>query len=416
MAPFDEDDPTTHGFRKNWQQVALLGVLAVFTGSMVGLERSLATLLAKNVFAVASTVAALSFLVTFGLAKALTNLGGGHLADRFGRRRVLILGWLIGIPVPFLILAADTWSTVVLANALLGVNQGLAWSMALNMKIDLAGPHKRGLAAGLNESLGYGGVALVTLLAALLAARYGLRPIPMLVVAGIALVGLALALTVRETRAPRGAPIGVADLMPALRRGLYLDPALATASAGGFATNLKEGLVWGLLPLLLAARGASLAQIGSVSALAALVWAIVQLGAGPLSDRIGRRPIIVTGFLVQAAGLVLLALSTSFRGAIGAAVIIGVGTGLVYPTLIAYVSDAALPRERATALGVYRFVRDLGYVGGALVGGVVADVFGVEEAFLAGALVVVLASVLVAAARPSAGRTSERTLVDAEEA
>lgn len=409
-----EMDPTP-GLRKNWKQFALLGVLVVFTGSMVGFERSLGTLLAKEVFGIASAVAALSFLVAFGLAKAVTNLGGGHLADRFGRRRILLLGWAIGIPVPLIVIFADSWSVVVFANALLGVNQGLAWSMALNMKIDLAGPRKRGLAAGVNESLGYGGVAAVTFLAALLASKYGIRPIPLLVTAGIASAGLLLAFATRETRAPSGPSVSLPDLVPALKRGLFLDPALASASAGGFATNLKEGLVWGLLPLLLASRGASLPEIGAVSALSALAWAIVQLVAGPLSDVVGRRALIVTGFLVQAGGLVLLASSATIPAALAAGVVTGIGTGLVYPTLIAYVSDAALPRERATSLGVYRFVRDLGYVGGALVGGFVADFVGIQEAFLAGAIVVVLAAAFVAAARPSARRVPLSSVVEAEE-
>lgn len=395
-------------------QFVLLGILAVFTGAMVGQERTLATLLAKNVFGVASAVAALSFLVTFGLAKALTNLGAGHLADLYGRKRILVLGWAIGIPVPILIIFAPAWWVVVLANALLGVNQGLAWSMALNMKIDLAGPKRRGLAAGINESLGYAGVALLALVAGLLAARYGIRPVPLLVCAGVAVAGLFLSIAASETHQPSASIRDDASrLGPALKRGLVRDPALASASLGGFATNLKDGIVWGLLPLLLAAQGASFPEIARVVALYPLVWAATQLGTGALSDRVGRKPLIVAGFVVQAGGLVFLAISPG--AAMGAAVVLGLGTGLVYPTLIAHVSDAALPHERATSLGVYRFVRDLGYVGGALVGGLVADRFGIEAAFLAAGGIALGAGTMIAITRASTAHDRTARPVGAEE-
>lgn len=407
QAPAEERE----GVRRNWLQISLLGVLAAFTGSMVGLERTLATLVAKDVFAVVSVLAALSFLVAFGLAKAFSNLAAGRMADRYGRRRILLAGWLIAIPVPLLVAFAPSWPYVVAANALLGVNQALAWSMALNMKIDLAGPRRRGFAVGFNESLGYAGVAGMAYLAAVLATRYGLRPVPFLVTAAFAVVGLALAFAVRETQ-PRLAS-DLAGFGAALRRGIVGDPALASASLGGFATNLKDGLVWGILPLLLAARGVDLPRIGAVVAIYPLVWAVAQLATGPLSDRIGRKALIVPGFLVQAAGLALFILGSEYATSVAAAVVLGVGTGMVYPTLIAFVSDASLPTERATAIGVYRFVRDLGYVGGALLGGALADMMGLRAALLSGVPFVLAAAALVTVSRASTGRGAPNTHPDA---
>jgi MFS family permease len=394
------------GIRRNGRQIALLAVLAAFTGGMVGIERTLATLVARNVFAIASALAALSFLVTFGLAKGFSNLAAGRLADRYGRRRVLVAGWLLALPVPLTVIFAPSWPYVVAANALLGVSQALAWSMALNMKIDLAGASRRGFAVGLNESLGYAGVAASAYVAAVLAAEHGLRPVPFLVTTGLAIAGLALSLLARETAAPRaGATLATpARLGAALRRGLATDPALAAASFGGFATNLKDGLIWGLLPLLLAARGVGLPGIGFVVALYPLVWALSQLATGPLSDRVGRKVLIVPGFLVQALGLGVLVVGTDYASSIVAAIVLGVGTGMVYPTLIAYVSDASLPWERATSIGVYRFLRDLGYVGGAVVGGVLADRVGVEFAIGSGAVFALVAATLLAVSRVSTTR------------
>jgi MFS family permease len=273
------------------------------------------------------------------------------------------------------------------------------------MKIDLAGVKHRGFAVGLNESMGYAGVAIMAYVAAILASTYGLRPVPFLVTAGLAVLGTLLSLTVRETSRRKRASEPRSPLGPALKRGLGADPALAAASLGGFATNLKDGLIWGLLPLLLASRGIDLPRIGFVVALYPLVWALAQIVTGPLSDRIGRKALIVPGFLVQAAGLALLVASHTYIWCVLAACVLGLGTGMVYPTLIAFVGDASLPWERATAIGVYRFVRDLGYVGGAVAGGLLADSFGLGAAFSAGIVLTLLSGVLIMGAR-SATRPS----------
>ncbi len=392
----------------------MLGVLAAFTGSLVGLERALLPLIAKEEFGIASATLALSFLVTFGVAKALANLGAGRFADRFGRRRVLLVGWLFAVPVPVIVILAPSWTWIVAANALLGLNQGLAWSMALNMKIDLAGARSRGLAVGFNESVGYTGVAVAAYASSVLAADFGLRPVPFLMGAGLAVLGLLLALRTPETaRLPRasGPLVGMTD---ALSRGLATDRSLAAASFAGFANNLKDGLLWGLLPLLLLSRGTSIQGIGFVVALYPLTWAIAQFGFGFLSDRIGRKELIVQGFLVQAVGLVLLVLGTTYASTVAAAVALGIGAGMVYPTLIAHVSDVAPGSLRATAIGVYRFTRDLGYVGGALVGGIVADTYGVPLALASGVLFLVAASAAVAIRIPRWTRVPAMTPIPME--
>ncbi|MBI2077107.1 MAG: MFS transporter [Euryarchaeota archaeon] len=387
---------SAEGFRAHWKRIGLLGVLAAFTGCMVGLERALLPLIAKTDFGILSATLGLSFLITFGATKAFANLGAGRLADLYGRRTILILGWLTAVPGPIIIIFAPSWAWVVVANAFLGVNQGLAWSMALNMKIDLAGPARRGLAIGVNESVGYTGVAVAAYLSTWLAAAYGLRPIPFVVGVGLALGGLTLALLTKETMPTTGDPVRRPVKPFALPRGLLRDPRLSTASFAGFANNLKDGLLWGLLPLLLLDRGVSLTGIGFVVALYPFSWAVAQLGFGFLSDLLGRRALIVLGFLTQGLGLALLVAAPAYASTVVAAIVLGLGVGMVYPTLIAYVADGVATSVRATAIGVYRFVRDFGYVGGALVGGVVSDLLGVHWALLSGTLFLGAAGAMVA--------------------
>jgi MFS family permease len=375
------------GLRENRAQFSLLVAITAFVGAMVGLERSVLPLVGRGDFHLASTAAVLSFIVAFGLAKALTNLGAGALAQRAGRRRLLVLGWLAALPVPLLIGVAPSWSWIVAANVLLGVNQGLAWSMTVVMKIDLVGPQRRGLALGLNESAGYGGVALAAGIGGWLAATFAARDV---IVAGGALVAVAglllSALFVRDT----GGHVALeqardhadgADAAPPLRRAFaqatYRVPALRSCSQAGLVNNLNDGLAWGLVPLYLAAHGAHLGQIGLVAAIYPAVWGLGQVGAGHLSDRAGRKPLIVAGMLVQAGALALLAASGgALGGAVAAAALLGVGTALVYPTLIAAISDAVAPVARAPVIGVYRFWRDSGYVVGGLVAGLAADALG----------------------------------------
>jgi MFS family permease len=371
------------GLRENAAQFSLLVAVNAFVGAMVGLERSTLPLIGREDFGLASSAAVLSFIVAFGLAKAFTNLGAGALAQRAGRRRLLIAGWVVALPVPLLIATAPSWAWIVGANVLLGINQGLAWSMTVVMKIDLVGPRRRGLALGLNEAAGYGGVALAAGLSGWLAAEFAARDVLVVAGAGIALLGLAASVVfVRDTAAhvaleQSGRRGGSPPLSTAFADASYRVPALRACSQAGLVNNLNDGLAWGLVPLFLAAHGAGPAAVGLVAAIYPGVWSIAQIGTGAWSDTVGRKPLIVAGMLVQAAALAGLALSEGdIAAAAAAAAALGLGTALVYPTLIAAMSDAVSPVARAPIVGVYRFWRDMGYALGALVAGAAADALG----------------------------------------
>jgi MFS family permease len=379
------------GLRENRAQFSLLVLVNAFVGAMVGLERSTLPLIGRESFHLTSSAAVLSFIVAFGIAKALTNLGAGALAARAGRLRLLIAGWAVALPVPLLIATAPSWAWIVAANVLLGINQGLAWSMTVVMKIDLVGPRRRGLALGLNEAAGYGGVAIAAGLSGWLASQFAARDV--LVVAGAVIAVIAFLLSifvVRDTAAHvaleqahqhPGADETPPRLREAFARATWRVPALRSCSQAGLVNNLNDGLAWGLVPLYLAAHGASVAQIGLVAAVYPGVWSVAQVATGHWSDTVGRKPLIVAGMLLQAAALALLALSAGdVATAAGAAVLLGLGTALVYPTLIAAMSDAVSPVARAPIVGVYRFWRDLGYALGAVIAGVVADALGYSGA------------------------------------
>jgi MFS family permease len=375
------------GLRENLAQFALLVAVNAFVGAMVGLERSTLPLVGREDFQLTSSAAVLSFIVAFGLAKAVTNLGAGALAQRAGRRRLLIAGWALALPVPLLIAVAPSWAWIVAANVLLGVNQGLAWSMTVVMKIDLVGPRRRGFALGLNEAAGYGGVALAAGVSGWLAAEFAARDV--LVVAGAAIAVTAFLVSVLFVR-DTGAHVALEqadhhpdahDAPPRLRKAFadasYRSAGLRSCSQAGLVNNLNDGLAWGLVPLFLAAHGAGAAQIGLVAAIYPGVWSVTQIATGHWSDTIGRKPLIVAGMLLQAGALALLAVSDGDLAiAAGTATLLGLGTALVYPTLIAAISDAVSPVARAPVVGVYRFWRDMGYALGALIAGGVADAIG----------------------------------------
>jgi MFS family permease len=382
------------GLRANARQFALLVVLNGFVGAMVGLERSVLPLLGQEDFGVASRSALMSFVAAFGIAKEVTNLAAGRLADRVGRKRLLTIGWLLAVPVPILIATAPNWGFVVAANVFLGLSQGLAWSMTIVMKIDLAGPRRRGFALGLNESAGYLGVAAAAFASGALAASFAPRTVIWVGAAALAILGTVLTVIfVRDTAGHVVEEQRTHKRVEAIRR-----PVLLACSQAGLVNNLNDAIVWGLAPIYLAAHGASASRIGAVAALYPAVWGIGQLLTGWLSDHTSRKPLIVAGMLVQAGALTLLAGSGgAFAPALVAAALLGAGTALVYPTLIAAVSDAVQPVERAQAVGVYRFWRDFGFVAGALTGGFVADAFGAEEAILAVAALTAGSGVWVAA-------------------
>ena len=386
------------GLRPNWRQFALLVAINAFVGGVVGVERSTLAPLAEHDFQVATRTAILSFLVTFGLTKAAANLAAGGLADRFGRRRVLLAGWLCALPVAPLIILAPSWAWVVVANVFLGVNQGLAWSMTVNMKIDLVGPRRRGFALGLNEAAGYVAVSVAAAAAGFLAANYGLRPAPFVFAAALAVAGLLLSLFAGETAGHvalesggnhQHAPLGRVLVDVSVR-----DPRMSSASQAGLVNNLNDAMAWALLPLYFAARGLDLRQIAVLAGVYPAVWGLGQLGTGWASDHVGRKVLIVGGMLLQAVSIAGLAVFEGFGPWFVEAVLLGAGTAMVYPTLLAVIGDAAPPGDRATAVGVYRAWRDGGYAVGALVAGAIADAAGFQAAIAAVAILTALSGIL----------------------
>jgi MFS family permease len=394
------------GLRENLAQFSLLVAVNALVGGMIGQERTVLPLLAERTFGLTAFTATTSFVVAFGATKALTNFASGALTDRIGRKPILVAGWLIGIPVPLLLIWAPSWGWVIVANVLLGLNQGMTWSTTVIMKIDLVGPARRGLALGLNEAAGYGALSLTALVTGEIAARHGLRPEPFYL--GIAFVALGVGLStvfVRETlghahlEAATTASVGDGDdrLRVVFARATWQDPSLSAISQAGLVNNAVDGLAWGILPLLFAAEGLSVGRIGVLAALYPGVWCVGQLFTGAWSDRVGRKPLIVAGMVLQGAALAVMASADAFALWAVGAVLIGVGTALVYPTLIAAVGDVAHPRWRATAVGVYRLWRDTGYVVGALLGGIVADIFDLRAAVWVVAALSAMSGLVVAA-------------------
>ncbi len=404
--PLVPKDAIALGLRSNWPQFSLLILVNAFVGGMVGLERTVVPLIGSEEFKIASTTLVVSFIVSFGVVKAFANLVSGHLADAWGRKRVLVLGWLFGLPVPFIVMWAPSWEWVVFANALLGINQGLAWSMTVIMKIDLVGPRSRGLAVGLNEFAGYLSVGVTAFLTGYIAAQYGLRPVPFYLGVAYGILGLALSvLAVRDTRQhvlletgrknSQGEPPNFWKIFALTSYG---DRNLFAACQAGLVNNLNDGMSWGIFPLFFVSFGLGIERIGILKAVYPAVWGVFQIATGPLSDRWGRKGLIAAGMWLQAAGLFMTAFSTTFEWWLLASVFLGLGTAMVYPSLIAAVSDASDPRWRARSLSVYRFWRDLGYAIGALSAGIIADVFGLVWAIGAIAALTFFSGVIVAIA------------------
>ena len=405
----DRAPAVTLGLGANWRQFWLLVLVNAFVGAMVGMERTVLPLLAQAEFGLASKSAVLSFIATFGVVKALTNFFAGRLSDIYGRKHVLLAGWLFGLPVPFLVIWAPSWSWIVFANVLLGLNQGLAWSTTVIMKMDLVGPKQRGWAMGLNEFAGYLAVALAAFGTGYLAQAYGLRPEPFYLGIACAAMGLAISLLfVRETRHHVALEAGdhvELSTREIFARASWRDPALSSASHAGMINNLNDGLAWGLFPLFFAAAGMDVAQIGILSFTYPAVWGVLQLWTGALSDRWGRKRLIAGGMLVQGVALAAIALVRGFWPWVAAAALLGAGTAMVYPTLLAAVGDVAHPRWRASAVGVYRLWRDSGYALGAILAGVLADLFGMAWSIGAVALLTFASGLLVLVRMPETLRS-----------
>ena len=395
------------GLKENWQQFTLLVLVNMMVGGMVGLERTVVPLVGTEEFHIKSDVVVFSFIIAFGVVKAFTNLISGVLADKYTRKKVLIWGWLFGLPVPFLLAFAPSWNWILFANVLLGISQGFAWSMTVNMKIDLAGKKNRGLAMGLNEAAGYGAVGLTALITGYLASHYGLRPEPFYIGIAYTLVGLLLSIfVVQDTRKfaqleARQVSTDESAHKPNLwwvfKETSFKNKNLFSISQAGLINNLNDGMSWGVFPLLFMSMGVGLEGIGWIKAVYPVVWGVGQIVTGPLADKIGRKPLIVWGMFVQVLGHIIIGfewLEPLTSGLIGS-VFLGIGTAMVYPALLAAVSDTAHPNWRASSLGVYRFWRDMGYAIGALMAGIVGNFFGLEWAVHIAGIITFISGIIV---------------------
>lgn len=390
---------TQLGLRQNWQQFSLLVLVNAFVGGMVGLERSILPQLALQEFGIASSVAVFSFIVVFGLVKAVSNYYAGHFANQVGRRKLLILGWIFAIPIPFILMWAPSWNWIIAANVLLGLNQGFAWSSTVTMKIDLVGDKNRGLAMGINEFAGYISVGLVAFLTGWIAQNYGIRPYPFYI--GIAFVGMGLGLSiffVHDTQGHVAAAMGeshVPRLKSIFWETTWADRNLGSITQAGLVNNLNDGMVWGLFPMLLLSKGFSLAEIGVITAIYPAVWGLGQLGTGKLSDLICQKDLLTYGLLLQALALVGLIWAVSFFQFAGLSVLLGLGTAMVYPTFLSAIAIHTHPLDRAKSLGIFRLWRDSGYAVGALLTGVLSAYFSHSISIASIAGLTVLSAVIV---------------------
>ena len=408
------------GLAANLPQFALLILINAFVGAMVGLERAILPAIAEQEFHLVARTAVLSFIVVFGLTKAITNYFAGRWSDASGRKRVLVIGWLIAFPVPWLLMWAPSWKWVLVANALLGISQGLTWSMTVVMKIDLVGPKQRGLAMGLNEFAGYAAVGVSALITGYVAARYAVRPQPFYAGVGYAAGGLALSmLFARDTRgharheakgaSDRGLGEAPSSSREIFMRTSFTDRNLSAVSQAGLVNNLNDGMAWGLFPIVYGAAGLGLSRIGVLAAIYPAVWSVGQVLTGALSDRIGRKWLIAAGMWIQALAIAMTVLVGDFSAYALCAALLGIGTAMVYPTLLAAIGDVTHPSWRASAVGVYRLWRDLGYAFGAVLAGVVADLLGANTAIAAVAAVTFASGVVVAVRFDEASRRRQRT-------
>ena len=407
IAPTTET-PLRLGLKANIAQFSLLVGVNALVGGMIGQERTVLPLIARQEFGLTAFTATLTFIVAFGAVKAATNFFAGTLSDRYGRKPVLVAGWLFALPVPLLLIWAPSWGWVILANILLGINQGLTWSTTVIMKIDLVGPARRGFAMGLNEAAGYGAVAATALVTGYIAEHAGLRPEPFFL--GLAYAGLGLGLSVFAVRETRGyarheavnhTPVvkGHHDALSTreiFRFTSFTDRALSACSQAGLVNNLNDGLAWGLFPIMFANAGLSIARIGVLAALYPAVWGVGQLYTGGLSDRVGRKPLIVAGMLTQGVALAWIAATATFTAWAAGAVLLGAGTAIVYPTLLAAIGDVAHPAWRARSVGVYRLWRDSGFAIGALIAGIIADLVSIPAAIYAVAALTATSGLVVA--------------------
>ena len=388
------------GLRKNWKQFTLLVIINGFVGGMVGLERSILPELAKTEFDLAVKTALLSFIVVFGITKALSNYFAGAFANKIGRKNLLVIGWVFALPVPIILMHAPSWNWIIGANVLLGINQGLSWSSTVVMKVDLVGHKNRGLAMGINESAGYVAVGLTALFTGLIAARYGLRPYPFYLGIGFSILGLVSSwLLVKDTAAHVVSEQITSSLKPmgnVFASTTWKHPNLGSITQAGLTNNLNDGMIWGILPLLLASKGFSIAEIGSIAAIYPLVWGLSQLLTGKLGDLFPKKPLLFYGMLIQGLSILGLVYANSHLSFVLLSVLLGLGTAVVYPTFLAAIADNTHPSERANSIGVFRLWRDLGYAFGAAITGIIADQFSLQAALGSVGLLTVLSALILA--------------------
>lgn len=387
------------GLKENWKQFSILVIINAFVGGMIGLERSVLPQLAEKDFGISSKTAVFSFIIAFGITKAICNYFTGKLANLIGRKKLLVIGWAFALPVPFILIYANNWNWVILANILLGINQGLAWSMAVIMKIDLVGSKKRGLAVGINEFAGYVSVGIVAFLTGYIANTYGVRPYPFYLGIGFSIMGLLLSvLFVKDTRLHVGQE-STQSTIPLLKN-IFLNTSfthksLSGITQAGLVNNLNDGMVWGLLPILLLSKGFSQTNIGILTAIYPMVWGLSQLFTGKLSDVYSKKMLLFGGMLFQGIAIMGLIKADSFEMFGGIGILLGLGTALVYPTFINAIADYTHPSQRAESLGTFRFWRDLGYAAGALLTGILADYFGIEMSILLIGILTILSSFII---------------------
>lgn len=392
------------GLKENWKQFSLLVLVNAFVGAMIGLERSILPAIAEQEFHLAAKSAIFSFIIVFGFTKAFTNYFAGRFSEKYGRKIVLIIGWIFAIPVPFMLIFAPSWNWILFANLFLGISQGLTWSTTVIMKIDLVGPAKRGLAMGLNEFAGYFAVAISALATGYIAANYGLRPQPFYLGIAYVLLGLLISIVlIKETKgyAEQESKLHYQEKPMLTQKEIFhlttfKDKNLSSVTQAGFVNNLNDGMAWGLFPLFFSAANIGIKEIGILAAIYPAVWGICQLITGAWSDKIGRKLLIVWGMWIQAIGIVITVLSKNFYGFALGGIFLGIGTAMVYPTLLATIGDVAHPSWRASSIGVYRLWRDSGYAVGALVAGVISDFFGLDSAIWLVAFITFLSGIIVA--------------------